>query len=347
MRELKKNSSFRTILIHTGQHHDFELSELFFKQLSISKPDTYLGVGSSSHAVQTGKVMVGLEKVFYKTRPELVLVVGDVNSTLAASLTCSKMNISVAHIEAGLRSFDPLMPEEVNRIVTDCLSKFLFTTCEDANNNLRKEGVSMEKVFFVGNVMIDTLKKLLPEAEKLNGLLRKFNVRKNNFALLTLHRPSNVDERNTMIRILKALNVISQSLPIIFPIHPRTEKNITLLKLERFLKSPNLKLVKPLGYLENLHLMMNSKFVLTDSGGIQEETSVLKIPCLTLRENTERPVTVNVGTNTVVGTNTSKILFEFGKIMTNTYKKGNVPKYWDGNTSKRIVSILESKLLNP
>lgn len=289
--------------------------------------------------------MIGLEKVFYETKPDLVLVVGDVNSTLAATLTCSKMKIAAAHIEAGLRSFDPLMPEEVNRIITDRLSEFLFTTCEDANENLRKEGISKERIFFVGNVMIDTLKKLLPEAKNLNGLLTKFNVKKNNFALLTLHRPSNVDERNTMKRIIKALNVISQSLPIIFPIHPRTEKNIAMFKLERYFKSPNLKLVRPLGYLETLHLMMNSKFVLTDSGGIQEETTVLKIPCLTLRENTERPVTVQIGTNTVVGTNTSKILFEFGKIMTNTYKKGNVPKYWDGNSSKRIVKILESKLI--
>ena len=342
--EMKKRSAIRSSLIHTGQHHDFVLSELFFRELSIKEPDSYLGVGSSSHAVQTGKIMVGLEKIFMKSKPRLVLVVGDVNSTLAAALTCAKMEIPVAHIEAGLRSHDPLMPEETNRIVTDRLSEYLFTTSEDANVNLENEGIEKRKIFFTGNVMIDTLLKLMPKAKKLDARLQDYKIKKKEFALLTLHRPSNVDDKETFLRIIKALIKISKYLPIIFPIHPRTQKRIEQFGLKRYFQSSKIILTKPLGYLENLNLMLNSKFVLTDSGGIQEETTVLKIPCLTLRENTERPVTAAVGSNTVVGTNTDKILNEFDKIMSGAYKKGGVPKYWDGKASARIVKILESKL---
>lgn len=344
MRAMAKKTSMKSMLIHTGQHHDFVLSELFFRELSISKPDVSLGVGSSSHAVQTGNVMKGLEKCFMKTRPGLVLVVGDVNSTLAASLTCSKMGIPVAHIEAGLRSHDLLMPEEINRIITDRLSKYLFTTSEDAHVNLENEGINMKNVFFTGNVMIDTLRHLLPEAKKISNVLPQYGVKKNNYALLTLHRPSNVDDKKTFLRIIKALSTISKYLPVVFPIHPRTEKQINIFKLKRFFDNSNIKLVRPIGYLDNLNLMMNSKFVLTDSGGIQEETTVLKIPCLTLRENTERPITAEVGSNTVVGTDTNRILSEFDKIMSNKYKKGKIPKYWDGKSSERIVKILERKL---
>lgn len=342
--EMKKSSSIRSSLIHTGQHHDFVLSELFFQELSIKEPDKYLGIGSSSHAVQTGRIMIGLEREFIKSKPDLVLVVGDVNSTLAASLTCAKMGIPVAHIEAGLRSHDPLMPEETNRIVTDRLSEYLFTTSEDASVNLEKEGVEKRKIFFTGNVMIDTLVNLTPKAKNLNSQLPDYGIRKCGFALLTLHRPSNVDVKETFLRIIMALNRIAKHIPIIFPIHPRTEKRIEQFKLKRFFKTSNIKLTKPIGYLENLNLMLNSKFVLTDSGGIQEETTVLKIPCLTLRENTERPVTAEIGSNTVVGTNTERILNEFDKIMSGKYKKGKIPKYWDGKASQRIVRILESKL---
>ena len=342
--EMKKHSAIRSSLIHTGQHHDFVLSELFFRELSIKEPNVYLGVGSSSHAVQTGKIMMGLEKVFLKSKPHLVLVVGDVNSTLAASLTCAKMEIPVAHVEAGLRSRDPLMPEETNRVVTDRLSEYLFTTSEDANVNLEKEGIEKRKIFFTGNVMIDTLMKLKPKAEKLNAQLASYGIKKGGYTLLTLHRPSNVDDKVTLLRIIKALNKIAKHLPVVFPIHPRTQKRIEQFNLKRYFETSKIILTKPLGYLENLNLMLNSKFVLTDSGGIQEETTVLKIPCLTLRENTERPVTATVGSNTVVGTNTEKILNEFDKIMSNKYKKGSVPKYWDGKASARIVKILESKL---
>lgn len=342
--EIKKSSSIHSSLIHTGQHHDFLLSELFFRELSIKEPDTYLGVGSSSHAVQTGRIMIGLEKEFIKTKPDLVLVVGDVNSTLAASLTCAKMGIPVAHIEAGLRSHDPLMPEEINRIVTDRLSEYLFTTSEDAGVNLEKEGIEKRKIFFTGNVMIDTLVKLTPKAKNLNSQLPEFGITKGGYALLTLHRPSNVDDRLIFLRIIKALYHIAKYIPIVFPVHPRTEKRIEQYKLKHYFKASNIILTKPLGYLENLNLMLNSKFVLTDSGGIQEETTVLKIPCLTLRENTERPVTAEIGSNTVVGTNTERILTAFEKIMSGKYKRGKIPKYWDGKASQRIVRILESKL---
>jgi UDP-N-acetylglucosamine 2-epimerase (non-hydrolysing) len=343
IREMNRSGCIKSSLVHTGQHHDYALSELFFSELSISKPDIFLGVGSSTHAVQTGTIMAGLEKVFMRSKPDLVLVVGDVNSTLAASLTCAKMGIPVAHIEAGLRSRDPLMPEEINRIVTDRLSEYLFTTSPDADVNLINEGVDKRKIFFTGNVMIDTLKKLLPKAKKLKAY-NSYDVKKGNYVLLTLHRPSNVDDKKTMLKIIKALNRISKSLPIIFPIHPRTQKQIEAFNFKHYFNTERIKLVKPIGYLENLNLMMNSKFVLTDSGGIQEETTVLKIPCLTLRENTERPVTETIGSNTVVGTNTEKILKEFDRIMSNKYKKGKIPKYWDGKSSQRIVRILESKL---
>jgi UDP-N-acetylglucosamine 2-epimerase (non-hydrolysing) len=342
--EMKKHSLISSRLIHTGQHHDYILSELFFKELSIKEPDVYLGAGSSSHAVQTGTIMAGLEKEFMKSKPDLVLVVGDVNSTLAASLTCAKIGIPVAHIEAGLRSRDPLMPEEVNRIVTDRLSEYLFTTSADANINLEKEGMEKSKIFFTGNVMIDTLLRLKPKAKKLDAQLYTYGIEKNKYALLTLHRPSNVDNKETFLRIITALNSIAEHLPVIFPIHPRTEKRIEQFKLKRYFETSNIKLTKPIGYLENLNLMLNSKFVLTDSGGIQEETTVLKIPCLTLRESTERPVTAEIGSNTVVGSNTKRILKAFDKIMSGKYKKGKVPKYWDGKASQRIVRILESKL---
>lgn len=341
---MKKSRIIKSCLIHTGQHHDYVLSELFFNELSIKEPDIYLGVGSSSHAIQTGRIMMGLEKELMKSMPHLVLVVGDVNSTLAASLTCAKLGIPVAHVEAGLRSRDPLMPEEINRIVTDRLSDYLFTTSDDANVNLEKEGIDKKKIFFTGNVMIDTLLKLKPKAQKLDKRLTGHGVKKGGFALLTLHRPSNVDDKDAFLRIIRALNYIAGYISIIFPIHPRTQKRIEQFGLKRHFKTSNIILVKPLGYLENLNLMMNSKFVLTDSGGIQEETTVLKIPCLTLRENTERPVTAKIGSNTVVGTDTEKIIIQFDKIMTGKYKRGKVPKYWDGRASERIVRILESKL---
>ena len=344
MREMKKILKFEPILIHTGQHYDREMSDIFFNELGLPIPDMYLGVGSGTHAEQTAKIMIELEKKFAEIKPDLVVVVGDVNSTIAATLVAVKLNIKVAHIEAGLRSFDRTMPEEINRIVTDALSEYLFTTCKDANKNLIKEGISRNKIFFVGNVMIDTLLLLEKKALKLE-MLKKYQLQREKYALLTLHRPSNVDNLYSFKNILKALNKISKFLPVIFPVHPRTKKQIEVFKLDRFISCSNIKLINPIGYLEFLNLMINSKFVLTDSGGIQEETTVLNIPCITLRKNTERPITVVQGTNTVVGDDQDKILKEVNKILSGKYKKGKIPQYWDGKAAKRIVRIIKRKFL--
>ena len=339
MRQMKKDKRFIPSLVHTGQHYDTEMSHVFFQDLKLPKPDIYLGVGSGHHAKQTAKVMIDLEKLLLKAKPDLVIVVGDVNSTLAASLVVAKMHIPLVHIEAGLRSFDKTMPEEINRRVTDALSDYIFTTDKQANKNLLREGTLKSKIFFVGNVMIDTLKMLYPIAQACNTF-KKVGVKKGDYALLTLHRPSNVDNKIILLKILQAMEMISQWMPVVFPIHPRTKQRIRSFRLNRYLLNPNFKVIEPVGYIDFLNLMMNSKCVLTDSGGIQEETTVLRIPCLTLRDNTERPVTINDGTNTLVGSDTDKIITLIRKILRGTYKKGKIPKYWDGNTSKRIIKIL-------
>ena len=342
--QLKKNGSSMNIkakLVHTGQHYDKVMSQVFFKDLRLSQPDIYLGVGSDSQAGQTARVMIKLEPVLLKEKPDLVMVVGDVNSTLAGALTAAKLNIPIAHIEAGLRSFDRTMPEEINRIVTDRLSDFLFTTCQDANLNLSREGISKNKIYFTGNVMIDTLLSLKSKVKSLKTW-DKLGLRQNNYALLTLHRPENVDNQKALKRILAALQEIQKYIKIIFPLHPRTEKNIKKFGLNRKIKNlKNLICLKPIRYLSFLNLMMNAKLVLTDSGGIQEETTVLGIPCLTLRKNTERPVTVTKGTNMVVGTNPTRILKETLKVIRGKGKTGRIPKFWDGRTAQRIVKILE------
>lgn len=340
-------------LIHTGQHYDFSMSGVFFKDLNLERPDIYIGVGSGSHGEQTGRIMIEFEKICIREKPDLVLVVGDVNSTLACSIIAAKLCIPIAHVEAGLRSFDRSMPEEINRIVTDCLSDFLFTTCQGADENLRREGVPKEKIFFVGNVMADTLLKFKADIES----QVKVNITEKDYALLTLHRPSNVDNREIFRNILKALQKVSQRIPIIFPVHPRTKKQIksfgyvryfNLLKSDisslKELKS-SINLLDPLSYLEFLYLMSHAKFVLTDSGGIQEETTILGTPCLTIRENTERPITIEEGTNVLVGTDPAKIIRESFNILSGKGKAGRVPKFWDGEASERIVKILSKKLL--
>lgn len=339
-------------LIHTGQHYDSEMSEAFFHDLEIPSPDIYLGVGSGSHAEQTARVMIEFEKVCLKEEPDLVIVVGDVNSTLACALVAAKLCVPVAHVEAGLRSYDRTMPEEINRILTDSISDYLFTTCEDANENLKKEGVSEEKIHFVGNVMIDSLLKFRNKAEAQS----KIKMNKKDYALLTLHRPSNVDHRDAFKNIIEALQEISNNIPIIFPAHPRTRKQIQSFGFEKYfdfidsdlkdLLNPgnSINLLKPLPYLEFLNLMANAKLVYTDSGGIQEETTILGIPCLTIRENTERPVTIREGTNTLVGSHRDKILEESHKILIGKGKKGRIPYLWDGNAAERIVNILFSHL---
>ena len=343
--ELNKIGAFDTVLVHTGQHYDREMSAIFFKELGLPAPDKYLGVGSASHAVQTARVMKALEKYFLKLRPDLAVVVGDVNSTLAASVVCSKMLIPVAHVEAGLRSFDRTMPEEINRIVTDSLSSYLFTTSPEARINLLKEGAKPAAIYFTGNVMIDTLKKLKKAAERRNTLA-EMELNKNGYALLTLHRPSNVDDRESFVKIIKALKYISTKLTVVFPAHPRTVKQLSKFGLAGLLKGADIRLIKPAGYLDFLNLMANSKFVLTDSGGIQEETTVLGIPCLTLRNNTERPITVSQGTNLLVGGESSAISAAADKILNNSFKKAKIPRFWDGKAAVRIASILKREFSN-
>jgi UDP-N-acetylglucosamine 2-epimerase (non-hydrolysing) len=404
------------LLVHTGQHYDYEMSKVFFKDLELPEPDIYLGVGSGTHAEQTGKVMIEFEKVLFKERPDLVIVVGDVNSTLACALAASKTYYSkklgvnsgkvdavkneqisvnnltnsknpinainargyrplIAHVEAGLRSFDRTMPEEINRLLTDQISDFLFTPSPDADENLKKEGIPEDKIFLVGNVMVDSLLFNLEKAKK-SQILEKLDLARNlqsaipgpcsaeqtslgsnpqsarptAYCLLTLHRPSNVDDKDSFLRIINALTEISKHIPIIFPIHPRTRKQIEAFGFEPYFvsltnnQSPitnnRIYLVDPLGYLDFLNLMMHSTFVMTDSGGIQEETTVLGIPCLTLRDTTERPITISQGTNVLVWNDTQKIIDEAFKILDRKGKTGNHPELWDGKAAERIVEVL-------
>ncbi len=335
---------FEVTLIHTGQHYDSTMSDIFFKELNIKKPDVSIISGSGSHAVQTAKIMTGLEKIFTAKRPGLVIVVGDVNSTLSAAMVTSKMVIPLAHVEAGLRSYDKKMPEEVNRIVTDRLSDYLFTPSADANKNLAKEGIDKQKIFFTGNIMIDTLKKFI-KGSKPQDILKKYGLKKNEFCLVTMHRPSNVDNIEVLGRLARAIREISKSVKVIFPVHPRTSRKIKEFKLEKYFSTPGILLTEPIGYIETIALTSTAKLVVTDSGGLQEESTYLKVPCLTMRENTERPVTETEGTNTIIGTDTGLLLRKFREIMTGRYKKGRLPKYWDGNTAKRITKILKRKLL--
>lgn len=354
MREFKKHKQhFDTLLVHTGQHYDFEMSQSFFDDLNIPEPDIYLNVGSGSHASQTAKIMTSFEKVILKEKPDLVIVVGDVNSTVACSLVASKLNVKVAHVEAGLRSFDRAMPEEINRIVTDSLSDYLFVSEESGLRNLKKEGVDSNKVHFVGNIMIDTLLSNMPKINKSNILSRIFpkllpaqSPEPKAYAVLTLHRPSNVDSEKALLEIYDILETISQRIKIIYPVHPRTKKMIKIHNfLNRFEKLKNLLMIKPLGYIDFIKLVKKSQFVLTDSGGIQEETTVLGIPCLTMRENTERPVTIKEGTNILVGRDKQKIIRTVNKILQGRQKNGSTPKFWDGETARGIIKIINREVI--
>ena len=340
VKETKKRKEIRHVLVHTGQHYDKAMSKLFFDDLEIPKPDVNLGVGSSSDVTQTAKIMMKFEKVLMKEKPNLVIVVGDVNSTFAAAITARKCGIKVAHVESGLRSFDLSMPEETNRILTDHISDFLFTTEESANKNLINEGIDKNNIYFVGNVMIDTLLKHKEKAQK-SPILKKLNLKKGNYAALTLHRPSNVDDEDSLKYILSILDAIQRKIKIIFPMHPRTLKNIKKFNLFQNLKNQkNLIITEPLGYLDFLSLMSNSKFIMTDSGGIQEETTVLGIPCITMRNNTERPVTVERGTNILVSTDRIKILEAANNILKGATFKAKIPPLWDGKAAKRIVQVI-------
>lgn len=330
------------ILLHTGQHYDENMSKVFFDDLEMPKPDIYLGIGSGSHAVQTAKVMMEFENVCIENQPSMVVVVGDVNSTVACSLVCAKQLIPCAHVEAGLRSFDREMPEEINRLVTDAIADFLLTPSQDGDQNLLNEGVDPSRIIRVGNVMIDSLFNSL-EKSKSSMIHSDLDIEKETYALLTIHRPSNVDDRDAFGKIIDALEEISSRIRLVFPIHPRTKaRAIEFDFFERLNSIPNLILTEPLGYLDFVALIAASKIVLTDSGGLQEETTALGIPCVTLRENTERPITVTEGTNTIVGNSTEAILQSVHGILENGGKAGRVPELWDGNTAGRIADIIES-----
>ena len=344
IKEMDRHPQIKRLLVHTGQHYDAAMSKSFFDDLEIPKPDINLGIGSASDATQTANIMMALEPVILKEKPDLVVVVGDVNSTMAAALAAAKCGIKIAHVESGLRSFDRSMPEEINRTITDHLSDFLFTTEESGNKNLINEGIGRNCIFFVGNVMIDTLLGHKEKAKK-SKILQKLKLGKNNYAVLTLHRPSNVDGKDSLIYILDILNEIQKKIKIVFPIHPRTLKNLKHYNLLKNIKNrKNIILTEPLGYLDFLSLMDNSKLVLTDSGGIQEETTVLGVPCITLRNNTERPVTLEHGTNMAVSTDRGKIINAFEKAVKGVNFKAKTPKFWDGSAAKRIVAIILDKL---
>jgi UDP-N-acetylglucosamine 2-epimerase (non-hydrolysing) len=331
MRALERWPDARQTLVHTGQHYDRNLSDIFFSQLNMPAPDVNLEVGSASHAVQTAEVMKRFEAVVLELKPDLVLVYGDVNSTIAATLVCSKLRIRVGHVEAGLRSFDRTMPEEINRIVTDQLADLLFTPAEDGDVNLQREGVPAEKICRVGNVMIDSLIQLLPAVMRFskNGLPQRY-------ALVTLHRPSNVDDSANLKNILESLLQVNERLEVVFPAHPRTRQRI-----ERFgINIEKLHFLGPLPYIEFLSLLRRAVVVITDSGGVQEETTYLGVPCLTMRSNTERPVTVNMGTNVLVGQDPRLLDSELTRILEGGAKKGSIPPLWDGRASERIVQSL-------
>lgn len=326
-------------LVHTGQHYDTNMSDVFFRQLNLPEPDVNLGVGSGSHAVQTGQAMVKLEELFMEERPDLVLVYGDVNPTAAAALVCAKLHIPVGHVEAGLRSFDRRMPEEVNRLVTDQLADYLFTPSLDGDENLAREGVAPEKVHFVGNVMIDTLVRLLPEAEAAWPELRdELRVEEGHYGLVTLHRPSNVDDADMLADLVRTLDELAERLPLVFPVHPRTRKRMADLGLA--FDSANVRLVEPIGYLGFLALQRFAKLVVTDSGGVQEETTYLGVPCITVRENTERPVTVTEGTNVLVGQDLDRLQEEVERVLSGEAKTGSRPALWDGRAGERIAQLI-------
>ncbi|UCF04298.1 MAG: UDP-N-acetylglucosamine 2-epimerase (non-hydrolyzing) [bacterium] len=341
IREFKRRRLITPLLVHTGQHYDENMSRIFFEDLELPQPDIYLGVGSGTHAEQTGKIMIAFEEVAIGEHPDLIIVVGDVNSTLACSLVGAKLLIPVAHVEAGLRSFDLTMPEEINRMVTDILSRYCFTTSPEAEENLLREGVGKDRIFFVGNIMIDSLLFYLERAGGSN-VLEELGLDERGYILVTLHRPSNVDVEPVFRGILGTLNELSHTHPVIFPVHPRTRKMIDAADPPIEL-SPALRLMEPIGYLDFVRAMQSARLVITDSGGIQEETTVLGVPCLTVRHNTERPITIELGTNILVGTDPRKILDEAQGALQGDPPEKVVPPLWDGKTAGRIAGILEAQ----
>ncbi len=330
--KIKNGCEIDFALVHTGQHYDKKMSGNFFKELNIPKPNINLESGGGTQSEQTGNIMIRFEKYLKDFKTDLVLVVGDVNSTMACSITAKKMNIKVAHVEAGIRSNDWSMPEEINRIVTDSISDYFFTTSEIASNNLVNNGIESNRIFFVGNTMVDTLLSNLENLKK-PVAWDIFKLNKRRFFVLTLHRPANVDDQKSLIKMLEKINSLSKNLPVIFPVHPRTRSS-----LKTFINNKtNIKFIDPLSYLEFNYLVKNSFAVITDSGGITEEATVMGVPCITLRNNTERPETINIGTNVLAGTDPEKLDLIFENLFQNKWKKGGVPKFWDGKSASRIV----------
>ena len=339
----KYKDEIRHLICHTGQHYDEKMSKVFFDDLELPKPDFYLGVGSGTHAEQTARIMVEFEKILKTEQPDMIVVVGDVNSTIACSLVAAKLRIRIAHVEAGLRSFDRTMPEEINRLLTDAISDLLFVTEKSGLENLKREGISEERVFYVGNVMIDSLVHYLPKTERSN-ILKELGLEKLNFIVVTLHRPRNVDSKDELEGIIKLLNSLSKEKTIVFPIHPRTRTNLIKFGLHKLLLT-NVLLSDPIGYIDFLTLIKNAALVITDSGGIQEESTYLGVQCVTLRDNTERPITVEVGTNQLIGTDFDKAEMVAREVLHGRSKKnGGIPHLWDGMTSTRIVDIIHHKL---
>ncbi|HYS52861.1 MAG TPA: UDP-N-acetylglucosamine 2-epimerase (non-hydrolyzing) [Thermoanaerobaculia bacterium] len=336
MRAMNERQGIRQLLVHTGQHYDRNMSDVFFDQLEIPEPDLNLEVGSATHAQQTAEIMRRFEPVVDERKPDLVFVYGDVNSTAAATLVCAKLGVPVAHVEAGLRSFDRTMPEEINRLVTDQLATLLLTPSQDADENLEREGIAPERVYLVGNVMIDTLVRFLPVAEGAIAASSRRGWVGRPYVLVTLHRPSNVDDPASLRQLCQALGAIARDVPVLFPVHPRTQARI------RETAGPlgGVEVCDPLGYFEFLALQRHATAVITDSGGIQEETTYLGVPCLTMRENTERPVTVTMGTNILIGRDTNRLQSEVKKILSGEAKRGRVPELWDGHASERIAGVV-------
>jgi len=334
----KYNGKVKHLICHTGQHYDKKMSKVFFEDLEMPQPDFYLGVGSGSHAQQTANVMIEFEKVMLAEKPDLIIVVGDVNSTVACSLVASKLNIKVAHVEAGLRSFDRTMPEEINRLLTDSISDYLFVTEESGLINLKNEGISDKKIFFVGNVMIDSLIQFLPKAEK-SSILKEYSLLPKDYILVTLHRPSNVDSKDFLKELMSLFKSLSVNKKIIFPVHPRTKKNLEESGYSSNFHK-NVILTEPIGYIDFLSLTKNAELIITDSGGIQEESTYLGVQCITVRNNTERPITVKVGTNQLIGTDLKNVENAAKEILSGNIKNGNIPELWDGKAAERITEIL-------
>ncbi|MCA1828673.1 MAG: UDP-N-acetylglucosamine 2-epimerase (non-hydrolyzing) [Myxococcales bacterium] len=331
---LKQRDGVRQVLVHTGQHYDAKMSDVFFQDLGMPDPDVHLGVGSGSHAQQTAKIMLEIEPVLLGEKPDVVVVAGDVNSTIGVALVAAKLGLRIAHVEAGLRSRDWTMPEEINRVLTDRLSDLLFTPSRDGDENLVREGIEKGRIHFVGNVMIDSLRAALPRARQ-SRIHERLELSKGGYALATLHRPANVDDPAALERLLSALSEVGQEIPVVFPIHPRTRS-----RLPEGFNARGVKLVEPLGYLDFLALTADARLVMTDSGGIQEETTALGVPCLTLRENTERPITVEVGTNQLVGTDPARVIPAAREVLAGRGKKGRIPELWDGHAAERVAEVL-------